>query len=163
MMRGMNIIAVYPGTFDPLTNGHSDLVERASKLYEKVIVAVAARPKKELLFTCDERVELARQVFAHIPTVEVCGFNGLLVEYARQRQAGVILRGLRAISDFEYEFQLAGINRRLASEIETVFLTPAEKYTYISSSVVRELAALGGDVSEFVSPLVKDMLIERLG
>ncbi len=141
---------VYPGTFDPITNGHSDLVERASRLFEQVIVAVAVNPDKQGAFPIETRVTLAREVLAHIDNVEVCSFDNLLVNFLRQRQAGVILRGLRAVSDFEYEFQLAGMNRHLAPEIETLFLTPAEQYAYISSSLVREIASLGGDVTPFV-------------
>lgn len=158
----MNITAIYPGTFDPITNGHTDLVGRASALFDKVIVAVAANPKKVPFFTLEERVELARQALVGLEGVEVCGFDNLLAEYARQRNAQVIIRGLRAVSDFEHEFQLAGMNRRLAPDVETVFLTPAESYTYISSSLVKEVAELGGDIGEFVDPAVKAALYNRL-
>jgi pantetheine-phosphate adenylyltransferase len=147
-------LVVYPGTFDPITNGHTDLVERAARLFPKVILAVAVNPGKRGTFPIDTRVSLAREVLTHIPNVEVCAFDNLLVEFLHQRRARLILRGLRAVSDFEYEFQLASMNRRLAPEIETVFLTPAEQYGYISSSLVREIAALGGDVTAFVHPKV---------
>jgi pantetheine-phosphate adenylyltransferase len=151
--------AVYPGTFDPITNGHADLVERASRLFEKVIVAVAVNPDKQAAFPIETRVSLAREVLGHIENVEVCSFDNLLVDFLRQKDAGVILRGLRAVSDFEYEFQLAGMNRHLAPEIETLFLTPAEQYAYISSSLVREIAVLGGDVSPFVHKKVVAALL----
>ncbi len=154
--------AVYPGTFDPITNGHSDLVERAARLFEHVVVAVAASPNKQPVFSVDERVDMARRVLAGIDNVEVQPFDCLLVDFARQRRAGVILRGLRAVSDFEYEFQLAGMNRHLAPDIETLFLTPAEQYGYISSSLVREVASLGGDVAPFVHPHVMAALNSRM-
>jgi pantetheine-phosphate adenylyltransferase len=141
---------VYPGTFDPITNGHTDLVERAARLFHRVIVAIAVNPGKATAFPVERRVQLAQDVLAHLDNVEVCSFDNLLVDFVRQRDAGIILRGLRAVSDFEYEFQLAGMNRHLAPQVETVFLTPAEKYAYISSSLVREIAALGGDVTPFV-------------
>ena len=159
----MNITAIYPGTFDPVTNGHCDLIERAARLFDTVIVAVAANPKKVPLFTLEERVSLAQQALAKLPNVEVCGFDTLLADYAQRRGAKVILRGLRAVSDFEFEFQMAGMNRQLAPDIETLFLTPAEKYTYISSSLVKEVAALGGDISGFVHPVVGAALSNRLG
>lgn len=155
-------VAIYPGTFDPITSGHSDLVRRASGLFDRVIVAVAANPKKNPLFSLDERVSMSEQVLSGIANVSVCPFNTLLVDLARGQGADVILRGLRAVSDFEYEFQLAGMNRRLAPDIETVFLTPAENFAYISSGLVREIAALGGDVSEFVDPLVGAALKKKL-
>ncbi|RKZ80400.1 MAG: pantetheine-phosphate adenylyltransferase [Gammaproteobacteria bacterium] len=155
----MNTTAIYPGTFDPITNGHIDLVVRASKLFDRVIVAIAINPSKEPAFTLEERVDLAKQTLAGIDNVEVCGFQGLLIDVAQQKGANVILRGLRAVSDFEYEFQLAGMNRKMQPDVETMFLTPAEQYTYISSSLVREIATLGGDVSEFVAPCVKDALL----
>jgi pantetheine-phosphate adenylyltransferase len=158
----MSVTAIYPGTFDPITNGHSDLIQRAARLFDKVIVAIAANPKKAPLFTLEERVELARQVLVGVGNVEVCGFDSLLADFAHERGATVILRGLRAVSDFEYEFQLAGMNRRLAPEVETLFLTPAEKYTFISSSLVREVASLGGDVADFVDPQVKAALNNRM-
>ncbi len=154
-------IAVYPGTFDPITNGHSDIVMRAATLFDRVIVAVAASPGKRPLFPVEERVALAREVLAGIDNVEIRPFDTLLVDFASQHNAKVILRGLRAVSDFEYEFQLAGINRRLAPDVETLFLRPAEQYAYISSSLVREVAGLGGDVSEFIHPAVQAALERR--
>ncbi len=156
------ITALYPGTFDPITNGHSDIVGRAAVLFDKVIVAVAANPGKSPAFSLDERVRLAREVLSNHERVEVIEFDSLLVNFARQCGASVILRGLRAVSDFEYEFQLAGMNRRLAPDIETVFLTPGEQFAYISSSLVREVAMLGGDVSDFVHPAVVGALAERV-
>jgi len=158
----MPVTAIYPGTFDPITNGHSDLIQRAARLFDKVIVAIAANPKKAPLFNLEERVELAREVLVGVDNVEVCGFDSLLADFAHQQGAKVILRGLRAVSDFEYEFQLAGMNRRLAPEVETLFLTPAEKYTFISSSLVKEVASLGGEVSDFVDPKVKAALNNRM-
>ena len=149
---------LYPGTFDPITMGHTDLVERASRLFDRVIVAVAVNPDKQAAFPIETRVTLAREVLGHIENVEVCSFDNLLVEFVHQQQASVILRGLRAVSDFEFEFQLASMNRRLAPDIETVFLTPAEQHAFISSTLVREIARLGGDVSEFVHPEVQRML-----
>lgn len=157
------VAAVYPGTFDPITNGHTDLIERASRLFDKVIVAIAANPSKKPAFTLDERVKMAKTVTAHLSNVSIVGFDSLLVHFVRDNDAQVILRGLRAVSDFDYEFQLAGMNRRLDRDIETIFLTPAEKYAYISSSLVREIAALGGDVSEFVHRQVMTELQARLG
>ena len=158
----MIVTAVYPGTFDPITNGHSDLIERAANIFDKVIVAVAANPGKEPVFSLEERVTMAQTVLAEISNVDIVGFDSLLVHFVKQNNAQVILRGLRAVSDFEYEFQLAGMNRRLDSQIETVFLTPAEKYAYISSSLVREIASLNGDVSEFVHEKVVAELDRRL-
>ncbi len=152
---------VYPGTFDPITNGHIDLVERACRLFDKVIVAVAASSRKNPLFTLDERVELAQETLAHLPNIEVCGFDILLVEFVRQKNAQAVLRGLRAVSDFEYEFQLANMNRALAPNMESLFLTPAEHLSYISSSIVREIAMLGGDVSKFVAPAVESALVTK--
>jgi pantetheine-phosphate adenylyltransferase len=154
--------AIYPGTFDPITNGHIDLVIRASKLFNKVIVAVAINPGKKPAFNLAERVDLAKQTLVGLDNVEVCGFEGLLIDVANQKQAKVIIRGLRAVSDFEHEFQLAGMNRRMRPEIETLFLTPAEQFTYISSSLVREIAALVGDVSEVVAPCVMTALKAKL-
>ncbi|WP_275098323.1 pantetheine-phosphate adenylyltransferase [Sedimenticola hydrogenitrophicus] len=151
-------IAIYPGTFDPITNGHTDLIQRAAKLFDKVIVAVAASSGKRPRFSLQERVDLANRVLAGVDRVEIIDFDTLLVDFTRQCKADVILRGLRAVSDFEYEFQLAGMNRRLAPEVETMFLTPAEQFAYISSSLVKEIAALGGNVSEFVHPLVIEAL-----
>ena len=153
--------AVYPGTFDPITNGHSDIIARAALLFDKVVVAVAANPGKCPVFPLDERVNLAREVLSHLGNVEVREFDSLLVKFARECGAGVILRGLRAVSDFEYEFQLAGMNRRLAPDVETMFLTPAEQFAYISSSLVREISALGGDVKEFVHPAVMAALSKK--
>jgi len=154
----MTTIAIYPGTFDPITNGHTDLVKRASKLFDKIIVAVAISPNKTPIFSLDERVSLAKQTLADINNVEVCGFDGLLVDVATQQGAQVIIRGLRAVSDFEHEFQLASMNRKMQPDIETLFLTPAEQYSYISASLVREIAALDGDISEFVAPCVMTAL-----
>jgi len=158
----MNTTAIYPGTFDPITNGHIDLVVRASTLFDRVIVAVAINPNKAPVFSLDERVDLASQTLASLNNVEICGFEGLLVDVAQQKSAHVILRGLRAVSDFEHEFQLAGMNRKMQPEIETLFLTPAEQFTYISSSLVREIASLGGDVSAFVAPCVVSALKTKL-
>jgi pantetheine-phosphate adenylyltransferase len=157
----MQIIAIYPGTFDPITNGHLDIITRASKLYDKVIVAVAVNRGKTPLFSLNERVELIGRVISEFTNVAVIGFDNLLVECAKQQGATVILRGLRAVSDFEYEFQLAGMNRRLAPELETVFLTPAEQYEFISSTMIREIAQLKGDVSCFVPDAVHQRLIEK--
>jgi pantetheine-phosphate adenylyltransferase len=154
---------MYPGTFDPITLGHEDLVRRASRLFDKVVVAVAANPGKKPMFDLDERVALAKTVLSEFERVEVTGYDGLTVNFARDNDLQVIVRGLRAISDFEYEFQLANMNRHLTDEVETAFLTPTETYTYISSSLVREIASMGGDISEFVSPKVKLALLERCG
>jgi pantetheine-phosphate adenylyltransferase len=160
----MTVSAMYPGTFDPITLGHEDLVRRASRLYDKVVVAIAANPgSKEPMFTFSERVDLASESLRDIDNVEVTGYEGLTVDFAEEHELAVIIRGLRAVSDFEYEFQLANMNRHLTDEVETVFLTPTEKYTFISSSLVREVASLGGDVSEFVSPKVKEALLDRCG
>ena len=150
--------AVYPGTFDPITNGHSDLVMRATRLFDKVLVAVAKDTGKAPVCGIDERVQLAKMALSGIPRVEVVPFEGLLVKFCRQHDAGIVIRGLRAVSDFEFEFQLASMNRRLAPDVETIFLTPAEKYAFISSTLVREIARLGGDVSEFVHPEVQRLL-----
>ncbi|MGR9012692.1 MAG: pantetheine-phosphate adenylyltransferase [Gammaproteobacteria bacterium] len=157
----MQTTAIYPGTFDPITNGHLDLIARASRLYNKVVVAVAVNRSKTPLFSLAERVDLAKAVTSEFSNVLVIGFDNLLVECAKQQGADVILRGLRAVSDFEYEFQLAGMNRRLAPELETVFLTPAEQYEFISSSMIREIAQLNGDVSCFVPDLVHQCLINK--
>jgi len=154
---------VYPGTFDPITNGHSDLITRAAALFDRVVVAVAKDVAKQPTFDTDDRVGLARAVCAGMDNVEVVAFSGLLVDFARRLQVHVIMRGLRAVSDFEYEFQLAGMNRRMAPDIETLFLTPAEQYAYISSSLVKEIARLGGDVSAFVAPTVHAALQNRFG
>jgi pantetheine-phosphate adenylyltransferase len=158
----MNNLVIYPGTFDPITNGHTDLVERASRLFNKVIVAIAESAPKKPALPHQVRVELTKQVLAHLPNVEVCGFNNLLIEFAQQKGAHIILRGLRAVSDFEYEFQLANMNRKLQPHIESMFLTPAEQYSYISSTLVREIAALGGDISQFVSPMVAAALAQHV-
>lgn len=158
----MTTTVIYPGTFDPLTNGHTDLVARASKLFDKVIVAVAINPGKQPVFSLKERVDLAKQTLAEFNNVEVCGFEGLLVDVAKSKNADVILRGLRAVSDFEHEFQLASMNRKMEPDVETMFLTPSEQFTYISSSLVREIAALGGDVSEFVAPNILAALRSKL-
>ena len=158
-----HIVALYPGTFDPLTHGHEDIVRRARKLFDEVVVAVAANPAKRPLFSLEERVQLARTALGAIDGVRVVGFGDLLVERVRQEGACVILRGLRAVSDFEYEFQLAGMNRRLDAGIETVFMTPSEQEMYISASLVKEIAQLGGDVSPFVHPAVMAALKGRIG
>jgi pantetheine-phosphate adenylyltransferase len=158
----MNITALYPGTFDPITNGHSDLIRRATRVFDRVVVAVAANPAKKPLFTLPERVELARSVLADLPSVEVVGFDTLLIECVRQNRAQVVLRGLRAVSDFEFEFQLAGMNRRLDPKIETVFMTPGEGEMFISASLVKEVALLGGDVSQFVHPAVQAALQSKI-
>ncbi len=157
----MSIAAMYPGTFDPITLGHEDLVRRATRIFDRVVVAIAANPGKQPMFDLAERVRLAEAVLADIPRVEVTGYEGLTIEYARSNGLGAIIRGLRAVSDFEYEFQLANMNRHLTDEVETVFLTPTERYTYISSSLVREIAMLGGNVGEFVSPIVEAELEKR--
>ncbi len=160
----MTVSAMYPGTFDPITLGHEDLVRRAARLYDKVVVAIAANPgSKEPMFSFEERVELAKSALDDLDNIEVKGYTGLTVDFARENNLAVIMRGLRAVSDFEYEFQLANMNRHLTDEVETVFLTPTEKYTFISSSLVREVAQLGGDVTEFVSPKVKEALLQRCG
>jgi len=157
----MNITAIYPGTFDPVTDGHLDLILRASKLFHKVIVAVAENKGKTPLFSMEERVGMVGEVTAHLANVSIIGFGNLLVDCAKEQQANVVLRGLRAVSDFEYEFQLAGMNRRLSPELETMFLTPAEQYEFISSSMIREIAKLNGDVSSFVPACVEQKLIKK--
>jgi pantetheine-phosphate adenylyltransferase len=156
------IRAVYPGTFDPLTRGHEDLVRRASRLFDAVILAIADSRAKKPFFTLDERLDMARQVLADLGNVEVVGFNGLLIDFARQHDARVVVRGLRAVSDFEYEFQLAGMNRNLSPDMETVFLTPSEQHMFISATLVREIAMFGGDISKFVHPIVRAKLIARV-
>lgn len=153
--------AMYPGTFDPVTNGHQDLVRRAAAIFSDVTVAIAANPGKAPLFSLDERVALAREVFADIPNVSVTGYTGLTVEFARQRGIGVIVRGLRAVSDFEFEFQLATMSRHLSAQVDYVFLTPIEQFNFISSTLVREIASLGGDVSKFVHPVVATALKDK--
>lgn len=154
------IRVIYPGTFDPITRGHEDVVRRAAGLFGEVIVAVAAS-RAATLFSLDERVAMAREAFAEFGNVKAEGFDALLMDYVRDRQARVVLRGLRAVSDFEYEFQMAGMNRHLNPEVETVFLTPAERYTFISAGMVREIARFGGDVSQFVSPAVEAKLKQK--
>jgi len=158
-------IAIYPGTFDPLTNGHTDLIERAARMFDKVVVAIAESPHKNTAFPLEERIALARSVLAEsgCSNVEVTGFDNLLANFVSDQGAGVLLRGLRAVSDFEYEFQLASMNRHLARNVETVFLTPAEEYSFISSSLVKEIARLDGDVSQFVNRRVVDALKARYG
>ncbi|HQZ01212.1 MAG TPA: pantetheine-phosphate adenylyltransferase [Thauera sp.] len=155
-------VAVYPGTFDPFTRGHEDLVRRAAVLFEGVVVAVARSNSKNPIFSLDERVDIARNAVASYPNVKVVGFDCLLMEFLKQQNARVILRGLRAVSDFEYEFQMAGMNRKLYPDVETVFLTPAEEYMFISATMVREIARLGGDVSKFVQPSVLARLQDKL-
>jgi len=160
----MTVSAMYPGTFDPITLGHEDFVRRAAKLYDIVVVAVAADTgTKKTMFSFDERVELAELTLADIDNVEVTGYEGLTIDFALENDLAVIVRGLRAVSDFEYEFQLASMNRHLTEEVETAFLTPTDQFTFISSTLVREVASLGGDVSEFVSPKVKDALLQKVG
>ena len=154
----MKISAIYPGTFDPITNGHSDIIIKASRLFDRVIVAVAGSTSKNTAFTTVQRTEMAKQILAPIENVEVTSFSGLVVDYAKAQGAKVIIRGLRAVSDFEYEFQMAGMNRQLNDSLETIFLTPSEHLSYISSSLVREIASLGGDVSRFVHPDVMQAL-----
>jgi|TARA_B110000238_G_scaffold197942_1_gene241557 pantetheine-phosphate adenylyltransferase len=152
---------VYPGTFDPVTNGHIDLIERASKLFDKIVVGIASSQRKGPLFTVDERIALASESLSHVPNVEIIGFDYLLVNFVKDCKADAIMRGLRAVSDFEYEFQLANMNRALAPEIESIFLTPAERFSYISSSLVREISSLDGDVSKFVPANVAAALLEK--
>jgi len=151
----MRSTAVYPGTFDPLTRGHEDIVRRAASIFGRVVVAVAANPNKAPVFNVEERVELARAVLADLKNVDIMGYSGLTVDFARQHDLAVIVRGLRAVSDFEFEFQLASMGRHLQPDVETVFMVPKEKFTFISSTLVREIAALGGDVSPFVHPVVE--------
>ena len=155
------IKAVYPGTFDPLTRGHEDLVRRASTLFATIVVAIADSKAKRPFFTLEERIAMAKEVFADAKNVQVVGFSGLLTEFVRKQGARLVLRGLRAVSDFEYEFQLAGMNRHLFPEMETLFLTPSEQHMFISATLVREIATLGGDVSEFVHPKVAKRLKEK--
>jgi pantetheine-phosphate adenylyltransferase len=159
---GHPVRTVYPGTFDPITRGHEDLVRRAAGIFDEVVVAIAANPNKAPLFSIDERVELARGVLADLPNVSIQGYHGLTVEFAKNNQIGVIIRGLRAVSDFEFEFQLANMGRHIAPGVETMFLTPKEHFTFISSTLVREIATLGGDVSQFVHPLVEAAFRRKL-
>ncbi|MBC9073534.1 pantetheine-phosphate adenylyltransferase [Thauera sp. CAU 1555] len=153
---------VYPGTFDPMTRGHEDIVRRAAMLFDQVIVGVAKSAGKSPIFSMEERVELAREVLAPFPNVTVIGFDGLLMNFLHSQDARLILRGLRAVSDFEYEFQMAGMNRKLYPDVETVFLTPADEYMFISATMVREIARLGGDVGKFVQPVVNERLRRKL-
>ncbi len=161
MTTANNRLAVYPGTFDPITNGHVDLVGRAAPLFERIVVGIAESPAKNPAFSTNERVEMARIALAGYPNVEVRGFDSLLAHFVRDLGAGVLLRGLRAVSDFEYEFQLASMNRHLIPEVETLFLTPSEQYSFLSSSLVREIGRLGGDVTGFVHPAVQAALHSR--
>ena len=151
-------VAIYPGTFDPITRGHEDLVRRAAGLFDKLILAIAESPSKQPRFPLADRVAMAREVLSDVDNVEIVGFNTLLMDFVHEKQAKVIVRGLRAVSDFEYEFQMAGMNRSLYPEVETVFLTPGEQYMFISATMVREIARLGGDVSKFVQPCVNQRL-----
>lgn len=162
----MDHTAVYPGTFDPVTSGHEDLARRASRLFDRVILAVADSRAKKPFFTLDERVEMAREVLKDLPNVQVVGFSGLLMKFVQDQGARVVVRGLRAVSDFEYEFQLAGMNRGMYPDVETVFLTPGEQFMFISATIVREISVLGGDTSKFVPPYVAERLkvkIKQLG
>ena len=158
----MKRTAIYPGSFDPLTNGHLDVIQRAAKLFDRVIVAVAVNESKHPLFTLAERVALVKKAVAHLPTVETDSFDGLLVEYAAEQKAGAIVRGLRAVSDFEFEFQLALMNRKLDEKIETIFMMPKDTYTFLSSRIIKEIARLGGDVRAFVPPNVQVALRKKL-
>jgi pantetheine-phosphate adenylyltransferase len=155
--------AIYPGTFDPITNGHADLIERAANMFSHVIVAIASNPSKQPLFSLEERVEMITEVTAHLPNVSVKGFTGLLADLARHEHSNILVRGLRAVSDFEYEFQLANMNRRLNPDLESVFLTPSEENSFISSTLVKEVAMHNGDVSGFCHPIVHKALVQRLG
>jgi len=152
---------MYPGTFDPFTNGHNDLVRRACRIFDRVVVSIAANPNKAPLFTLDQRVDIASRVLADVPNVEVMGYSGLTVEFARQHGLNVIVRGLRAVSDFEFEFQLATMSRHLNGEVETVCLTASEQFSFVSSTLIREIASLGGNVREFVDPIVAEALADR--
>lgn len=155
-------IAVYPGTFDPITRGHEDLVRRAAAMFDRVIVGVAESRSKRPFFTTEERVDMAREILAAYPNVEVRGFSCLLMDFLNECRARIIVRGLRAVSDFEYEFQMAGMNRQLMPDVETIFLTPSDEYQFVSSTFVREIATLGGDVSKFVAPSVLERLKARV-
>lgn len=156
------VVAVYPGTFDPLTRGHEDLVRRGASMFDKLVVGVADSRNKKPFFSMDERIAIAREVLGHYPNVEVAGFRGLLKDFVREQGARVIVRGLRAVSDFEYEFQMAGMNRHLLPDVETMFMTPSEQYQFISGTIVREIATLGGDVSKFVFPSVDKWLKAKI-
>ncbi|VVE64733.1 phosphopantetheine adenylyltransferase [Pandoraea captiosa] len=157
------VVAIYPGTFDPLTRGHEDLVRRAAGIFDKLVVGVADSRNKKPFFTLEERIDIAREVLGHYPNVSVEGFSGLLKDFVRKHQARVIVRGLRAVSDFEYEFQMAGMNRYLLPDVETMFMTPSDQYQFISGTIVREIAQLGGDVSKFVFPSVEKWLVTKVG
>lgn len=154
-------LAIYPGTFDPITKGHEDLTRRAARLFDRVLLAVAESPAKQPFFPLAARVSMAQEALADLPNVAVCGFNSLLMHFVREQGAQVVIRGLRAVSDFEYEFQMAGMNRQLYPEVDTVFLTPGEQYMFVSATMVREIARLGGDVSKFVQPAIARRLTER--
>ena len=154
--------AVYPGTFDPMTMGHVDLVKRASKLFDSVIIAIASSDSKKPMFSLEERIEIGNKIFADDPKVEVIGFSGLLVNFAKENDANILIRGLRVVADFEYEFQLANMNRAMSPDIESVFLTPKEEYSYISSSLVKEIATMGGDVTRFVDPVTLEALNQKI-
>ena len=154
--------AVYPGTFDPMTMGHVDLVKRASKLFDSVIIAIASSDSKKPMFSLEERIEIGNKIFADDPKVEVIGFSGLLVNFAKDNDANILIRGLRVVADFEYEFQLANMNRAMSPDIESVFLTPKEEYSYISSSLVKEIATMGGDVDRFVDPVTLEALKKKI-
>ena len=154
--------AVYPGTFDPMTMGHVDLVKRASKLFDSVIIAIASSDSKKPMFSLEDRIEIGNKIFADDPKVEVIGFSGLLVNFAKDNDANILIRGLRVVADFEYEFQLANMNRAMSPDIESVFLTPKEEYSYISSSLVKEIATMGGDVTRFVDPVTLDALNQKI-
>lgn len=156
------VVAVYPGTFDPMTRGHEDLVRRASNIFDELVVGVAHSPNKRPFFSLEERIGIAREVLGHYPNVRVEGFSGLLKDFVRKNNARVIVRGLRAVSDFEYEFQMAGMNRKLMPEVETIFLTPGERHQYTSSTFVREIATLDGEIDKFVSPNVRTRLLEKV-
>ena len=158
----MSTKAIYPGTFDPMTNGHLDIVTRAALMFDRIVLAIAASPGKKPMFSLEERVALAKQVVAHLPNVEVAGFSDLMANFARDRQANVLVRGVRAVADFEYEMQLAQMNRHLLPELETVFLMPAEKYSFISSSLVKEVARHQGDVCAFLPQVVHTALLAKL-
>ena len=155
-------IAIYPGTFDPITRGHEDLVRRAATLFDKLILAIAESPSKQPRFPLADRVEMATEILGDLPNVEIVGFNSLLMNFVHEKGAKVVVRGLRAVSDFEYEFQMAGMNRQLMPEVETVFMTPSDQYQFVSGTFVREIASLGGDVSKFVAPTVLRRLKERI-
>ncbi len=159
----MHVRAIYPGTFDPITKGHYDVAKRASLMFDELVIGVAASPNKNPFFSLEERVELAQEVVADLPNVQVREFTGLLVEFAKEVEGQVIIRGLRAISDFEYEVQIAGVNRHLSPSIETVFIAASQDYTFLSSSIVREIAKLGGDVSSFIHPRVLQAFAVKLG